>query len=126
MGGGLLHHNGARRVTGPREPQAAQPDWSAALDAFEADLDAVETALAEQAWQNLPRSANPATPAGTPTPAEQARAETLLRRAAPIEARVRAAMRELDNELADLSAKRDAATSYAQLGGAPAEPPPLA
>lgn len=105
---------------------ASDQGWSAALDAFEADLDAVETALAEQAWDNLPLSPSPATPADAPTAAEQARAEALLRRAAALEERMRQAMQELDDELAGLSAKRDAASNYARLGGPLAEPPPLA
>lgn len=105
---------------------ASEHGWSATLDAFEADLDAVETALAERAWDNLLHTPSPATPAGAPTAAERVRAEALLRRAAPLQERMRRAMQELDDELAGLSAKRDAASSYARLGGPLPEPPPLA
>lgn len=113
-------------MTGISGTTPSDQGWSAALDAFEADLDALETALAEQAWDDLPRTDGPGTPADAPTPSEQARAAALLRRAAPLEERMRQAMQALDNELAGLSVKRQAATSYAQLGGPAAEPPPPA
>ena len=90
--------------------------WSSALEALEADVDALDQALrdgsnvAVSSWQ-------PPTDLG-PVPADLApRAERLLRRISEVRGRGAQRLDELQGELQQLDRRRDAGVAYSAAGG---------
>jgi hypothetical protein len=90
--------------------------WSVALEALEADVEALDRALrdgsnvAVSSWQ-------PPTDLG-PVPEDLApRAERLLRRISEVRGRGTERLGELQGELHELDRRRDASVAYAAAGG---------
>lgn len=88
--------------------------WPAVLDDFETFVERVERTLAGGAWAQATGEGWPAPPALTvaPTPAERARAQALLARAAACEQRLARTLTDRGSELADLEIRRLAGRRY--------------
>jgi hypothetical protein len=97
--------------------------WTAALDAFEADLDRVAAALDGGAWPNATWSFRAPAELGAATADERARHADLALRAQDLVAEVGEAMARVAEELVAGPRRRIAARDYARTGAltAPAD-----